>query len=172
MNVTTRPQQPKREEITMFNRSLILAIIAASALTSTSALADNTYAGNNCLTHEEDMTRSGSKLQNISTTTAHTVACPVVRDTSALLGLDSATIWVVDQNFTSDVTCTVTSRNNSGSSVAFSSDSSSGTNAAVQSLTIGSLAVAVLGHYTMYCTVPAEFSGQRSSIVSYLIDED
>lgn len=156
----------------MFTRSLILAIISASALTSTSALADNTYAGNNCLTHEEEMTRSGSKLQNISTVSAHTVACPVVRETSALSGLDTATVWVVDQNFTSDITCTVTSRSNSGGSVAFSSDSSSGTNAAVQALSIGSLSVAVLGHYTMYCTVPAEFSGQRSSIVSYLIDED
>ena len=157
----------------MFARSLILAITAASALTSTSALADtNNYAGYSCLTHEESMTRSGSKIQNTSTVSAYTVACPVVGDTSALSGLDSGTVWIVDQNFNDDVTCTVTVRNVSGGSVAFSSDSSSGTNAAVQALSIGSLPFVLLGHYTMYCTVPAEYSGQRSSIVSYSIEEN
>jgi hypothetical protein len=155
----------------MYIRSTILALAATSVLASTPAFADGkSYPGHVCLTHNEDVARVGSKFQN-SGTAAATVACPVIRD-NLNVGFDAGTVWVVDQHFTENVSCTLAAKAFDGGSVAFTSDSTSGTNPAAQALNLGSLAAVTDGHYTMYCTVPPVFSGQSSSIVSYLMIED
>lgn len=154
----------------MYARSMILALTAASVLASTAAFADTkSYPGHACLTHNENVTRVGSKFQNTDTVSAN-VACPLVGDNTAV-GINSGTVWVVDQHFTDNVSCTLSVKNSDGSSVAFSSDSTSGTNPAAQALTFGSLVGVATGHYTLYCTLPAVYSGQSSAIVSYSFTE-
>ena len=146
-------------------------LLTALALGSGVALAQDTYPAYSCMTKSDFMDRTGSKYENTDTVNSHTAACPVVRNNLAAGLAAGSTVVVFDQNPNAgaDVSCTLSVKNPSGTLVASSTRSTVGSNPNSQTLSFAALAQVVDGHYTLYCTVPAEWSGARSSIVSYSI---
>ena len=99
------------------------------------------------------------------------VACPVVR-TNLAVGAGVAAgsrAFVFDQNTTANVSCSLAAKGPDGFLFAFSTQATTGSSAAVKILTFGALASFADGHYQLYCSVPPEDAGARSSIASYLI---
>ncbi|MEM9489332.1 MAG: hypothetical protein AAGC55_09315 [Myxococcota bacterium] len=162
--------------VTTRNRALVglfaVSLIGAGiTLTASSALADNkTYSGSTCVANSDDIHHAQSKSENESTTNVRGVFCPVVRD-NMWTGLNPSKVQVIDQNFDNAVKCTLSSRDKDGSQYDYDTEQSSGTSPSVQELTFSALSSLINGHYTLYCTIPPVFSGERSAVVSYFISE-
>jgi hypothetical protein len=153
------------------NRITASILITALALGSGAALAQDTYPAHACLTKSDFMSRIGSKYENSDPVSGQTVACPVVRNNLAAGLAVGSTVVVFDQNplVGAEVSCTLSAKNPDGTLAASSTRSTLGSNPLSQTLSFAALAQVVDGHYTLYCTVPAEWSGLRSSLVSYSI---
>jgi hypothetical protein len=147
------------------------SLLGVLALGSGVAFAQDTYPAYTCLTKSDFMDRIGSKYENSDPAASHTVACPVVRNNmiAGLAAGSTAVVFDQNPNLGQDVSCTLSARNAAGSVIASSTRTTAGSNPASQTLSFGLLPLVLGGHYTLYCAVPGEWSGLRSSIVSYSI---
>jgi hypothetical protein len=79
-----------------------------------------------------------------------------------------ANIWVIDQHFTQNVGCALTSvaADSASLSFEFTSGHSSGTNALPQKLVLDDIVVNENETPYISCSVPPVYSGERSSVTS------
>lgn len=151
------------------NRLSTFLIVVALLLGSSAALADTSYPGYACLTKNESLSRIGSRYESSDLLFSLNVACPVVRTNLAVGVAVGSRAFVFDQHTTANVSCTLSAKGPDGFLFGFSTQATTGSSAAVKILTFGALGGFADGHYTLYCSVPPEDAGARSSIASYLI---
>ena len=147
---------------------------------SGSALADtNTYAGALCepLFAGQTFTRGITfGIGNPNSLATATYVCPLVRDNlPALIPVTSGAVVVVhDFTTTGAITCTVTSKAQTGGTLGAIARSTSSAGVGVQSLVFGALPTSSTGYLTLHCSLPrrAVAGGQGTSrVISYRATE-
>jgi hypothetical protein len=101
-----------------------------------------------------------------------TAVCPVDRDvTPPATTTFSGTMWVVDQNSSADVCCTLHSRNPaSGIDTAGQPGCTGGSSASVAAVSIPSITdTKTFSHVFLQCQVPAVSGSNASEIITYRI---
>lgn len=145
-----------------------LSVVASTAHATTDS---KTYPGAMCM--EQNLTSitldSSGRAMNTDSATM-TWVCPIVREWMSGY-IYSATVYVLDQHYSDNVSCTLYSRTTGGSKTDYVSASSSGSSSAATSLSYSTVAASTNGYYHLLCTVPGTYSGNTSGVVSYLIKE-
>jgi hypothetical protein len=136
------------------------------------AVDGKTYPDSMCRPGSGDATPFFAGTLNTDANAAHSVICPVVRETIAAAGIAFASITVRDLSPVEDVECVLFSARPDGSLVASSRRTSSGVNTAPQTLAFGGLAAADSGHYSITCRIPRRDGNNYSGIVAYRVDEN
>ena len=155
--------------------STFLTFIAMSA--PAHAVAYATSPGSNCAAVYggwSNQYNGGGRANNSSSTSTLILDCPMSHDWS-YTNIDGA-VYVIDQHFSSNISCTFVNIYGSTSSASFyggsSTVSSSGSNATPQALSFSAVSAGSLNTYNLrYCSLPATYSGYKSGVASYYVYE-
>jgi hypothetical protein len=119
---------------------------------------------------------SGSAIYNPSSSAWMYVDLPAINDAND--DIAASNVRVVDRHYSSDVRCSINQAywNNTADAMYGwwgSNVSSSGSSGNSQTLNTGALGATGLTVHTYFsCRIPPAYSGNRSSIVSYYVNED
>jgi hypothetical protein len=161
-----------------FSSKLVVSLLAlVSAVAPAAAQDKKNYPGTMCQASGTAETRierpSSGRATNLGPD-AMTFQCPAVKDGSSIAG---ATVHVIDEDPNGSVSCTLRSRDLSGSIGAETRASSAADHGSTPvALTFGSQSGASFGYYILSCAVPAPFATStgslRSGVVTYQINEN
>ena len=156
--------------------SIIAAGLLAGASLNVAAEDGKVHPGANCIDgyNTGDLRAYGGRIYNNSSSRTRTFECPGVKDSMGSNRINDATVYVIDQNFNSNVNCSLWTQSSTttGAWGFYTSRSSSGTNPTPQALTYPSQPIYTNHGYSVFrCAVPPRYSGQVSRIVSYRLDE-
>ena len=134
------------------------------------------HPGANCIDgyNTGDLRSYGGRIYNNSSTSARTFECPGVKDSMGSNQIHDATVYVIDQNYNSNVGCSLWTQNSTttGAWGFYTSRSSSGTNPTPQALSFPAQPIySNHGYSVIRCTLPPRYSGQVSRLVCYRIDK-
>ncbi len=162
--------------ISILIATVVVALAIAGASSTSFAISvppSSEYTAHFCQSHESTIEYSWSRLYNTSSTADVTFHCPIVNTYSGRIGWLEAK--VVDRHYDRDIRCTVKNllTNEYLATGWWQTLSSSGSDANVQTLGFGSIGgTGTYHHFTMNCTVPRTYSGNRSSINGYRVFEN
>lgn len=131
------------------------------------------YTAHFCQSHDSTIEYSWSRVYNTASTKEVTFQCPLINTYSGRIGWLEAK--VVDQSYDRDVACTVKNllTNEYLATGWWQTRSSSGSGSLVQTLSFGSIGgTGTYHHFTMNCTVPRVYAGNKSSINGYRVFEN
>lgn len=163
------------------SRASVLAYLAFSTTVARAASEDpKIYAGAQCVaasgtasvatTYSSSGSRPGA-IYNRSTSSTLAVICPVVRDNTSE-DVKSAWVYVVDRSSYA-VECELCFQSPTGSTESCASDSSTGSSATPQALSISGPGTPVSnGHLYFYCEIPPASGSNYSYLISYQVHED
>lgn len=153
---------------------LIPFLFGLALLSPSQVLADDdrTLPGANCheLYYASTYADSSGRRWNTSSSAKYWI-CPIQRERT-WDRVNYAYMYVYDQHYSSNISCTLYMRYETGSSYDYSSASTSGSDTATKTLTFGEVSSESYGYQYFYCSIPASYSGSYSGIVSYLTDEE
>jgi hypothetical protein len=153
-------------------KAMFLVVFAGMLVFGVTASADVKYHGGTfCQANAESRilyirTRSWNSSSNDTW-----FDCAVVKDTNN--SVSSAYAWVFDQNPNSgkDVKCRLWCQDGNGSGWVSPERSSSGSNSSAQLLSFGSVTCSSNRALEMSCWVPGTWSGNRSGVAMYKVNE-
>jgi hypothetical protein len=156
-----------------------LATVSISALPMTPGpvLADDrkSYPASLCSSASNNLAyQQEGHIENTHASSAITVVCPLLRDTVADdLSIVAFRVWMLDRHPSQNVSCTIQSRQEDGDFVDSETKNSSGSSGNIQQHNFAvPIDSEVSGVYLMSCSIPPVSSGNRSGVISYVIDED
>lgn len=157
--------------MTCFLRLATLVSLSVVASTAHATLDAKTFPGAMCMEQNLNSITLDSRGRAMNTDADEmTWVCPIVREWMSGT-LSSASVYVLDQHHTDDVSCTLYSHTTGGSSTDYASGSTSGTSGSAKTSSISSLGASTNGYYYLLCTVPGTYSGNMSGVVSYHVKE-
>lgn len=131
------------------------------------------YTSHFCQSHESTIEYSWSRIYNTASNKEVTFQCPILNTWSGRIGWLEAK--VVDQNYNRNISCTVKNflTNEYLATGWWETQSSLGSGSFVQTLTFGSIGgTGTYHHFTMNCSVPRTYAGNKSSINGYRVFEN
>jgi len=153
-------------------KKLISTLFAISFIGAASiALADVTAntPGASCVAASGTLINgTAGESANLSASAA-TAVCPIDRSLGTTLSTKvSATVWVLDENTTQNVCCTLNSKNPGGALVSSPQVCSSGSSGGYQSIPLAQITDPyTYSHFYISCSVPGTDSGLASKILTY-----
>ncbi len=141
-------------------------------LFATPALALNemlTFAGSQCAsTTATQPTVTGNAEASNTSASALTFICPLVRSPANLIDQATGSIWVNDAHYSSNVCCSLRSKDPGGQSVITTASScSTGVDASVKLDFVSAIPSGTWSTRFYRCTVPGTYSGNASSVLAY-----
>lgn len=155
-------------------KTLLTLITAAGILgVAFAASADQKlYSASECVAINTDQSVLSHELgsaYNVSTNTKG-VYCPVVLDVHAM-NANHNWIYLWDRHYSSNVSCTLRSQSAASNSYYYSSVSTIGASEAPTKHTFSATSYFTDGKRYIYCSLPGTYSGNRSGITAYSINE-
>lgn len=159
-------------------RKIIIFSIALVMFLTVNAVANDTKVYPGSMGAKKDSSQpepylNYGSIQNPSSNDWLWLFLPVVRDSSAC-AINSGWVKAFDMHYSENISARLCSVSRLGSTFTMwsSARKTSGSNTSTQTLSFGSLPSVPGGHYFFYCAIPPVYQGNRSAIVSYMINEE
>lgn len=153
----------------------LLAFIAVAGIAGfavTASADQKLYSGSECVaygTNQSNLSHEAGNAYNASSGWQN-VYCPVVIDVYAL-NASSNWIYLWDRHYSSDISCTLRSQSAVSSSFYYSSVRTVGSTAAPTKHSFSATSYYNEGKRYVYCSIPGVYSGNRSGITGYSVNE-
>lgn len=159
----------------LFKLLLLFVCVTAVGVSQAHAVDGKIYTGSSCVRWSGTTSPiyNFSAIGNPADSWLY-VDCPVIHD-SINASINSGWVKVIDQNYTYNARCNLNSiYRNGGSWWGWwtPNQSSAGSSSSPQTLSFGGIGSNSISHYYYSCRIPPIYSGNRSYLISYKVDEN